>query len=424
MARHRRRNLIRQRPPFPATRVKKRRQRGWPFFLALLALLVAGVAWADKLISPRLLGLARAEYGAVEKVVKGRAVLLRDEQVFVAPLSGLLKGLVREGERVRVGTPVVEISNPATSQLLEKELKQIEGQLARLQQDSGAEMSRLEKEVEDIDRLLKTRAEALKQAVDRRQAERSRQLEEEIRSLNARKGDLMEKLQPLREARDEMLRRKADREALLEKQTYPMTSPLAGVVSFGIDGWEETLRPAGLSDLKPDHLPARNPAASGPIERGRVTAAEPVFKIIDNLKVTLAVVLPAVDAAAVARLREVRLRFPQLQGQMVEARVSDLGREDDRGQAVVSLVTGQYLDGFTSWRVLDAEVVLESTEGIVLPGRALVKREGRDGVYIIRDQRPYWKEVKVRATGDRQVVVEGLTAGTVVVTNPRWVRGE
>ncbi len=79
---------------------------------AVLLVLLAwiGVAWARASLAP--VSLVEAGYGHIERSVEAEAVLIRREEVVAAPFTGWTSYGVEEGEEVRAGAPVVELSNP------------------------------------------------------------------------------------------------------------------------------------------------------------------------------------------------------------------------------------------------------------------------------------------------------------------------
>lgn len=75
--------------------------------LALVGLL--GYTWARAALLPHLVRVVEARPGNLETAVTGQAVVIWDEWVLTAPAAGMVHLRVREGDRVRTGTPVCRV---------------------------------------------------------------------------------------------------------------------------------------------------------------------------------------------------------------------------------------------------------------------------------------------------------------------------
>jgi len=96
-------------PERPAKR--PRRRIPWPL-LAGAALLAAGLVYVRfrPLERPVTVPLA---IRSIEVALDADALVVRDEQVYTAPVAGQARRLVPDGQRVRVGSPVVELMQDA-----------------------------------------------------------------------------------------------------------------------------------------------------------------------------------------------------------------------------------------------------------------------------------------------------------------------
>jgi hypothetical protein len=69
-------------------------------------------------------------------------------------------------------------------------------------------------------------------------------------------------------------------------------------------------------------------------------------------------------------------------------------------------------------RSFDAHISDQKYQGVILPIRALVKKEGKTGVYVRTAVGLKFTTVDVVGQLDEQVAVNGITPGVEVVTNP------
>lgn len=95
---------------------KKRKRRGEKAFYSVLAVAVgllvlqAFYSLTRDVVSARFAKTMTAEMGILEQKLPVQGVLVRDERVVAAPVTGELRWLAREGERLAVGAPVAKIT--------------------------------------------------------------------------------------------------------------------------------------------------------------------------------------------------------------------------------------------------------------------------------------------------------------------------
>lgn len=71
----------------------------------------------------------------------------------------------------------------------------------------------------------------------------------------------------------------------------------------------------------------------------------------------------------------------------------------------------------------EVNVSVGEARGLVLPGSVVLPREGKDGVFVVRDGRAVYVPVQVGAVGQGKVLIlGGLNAGDVVVAHPDGVK--
>lgn len=77
-----------------------------------LGLLVLRVAWpfAHRAVATAFVRTVNAQLGVLEHIVEAPGIIVRQEQVVAAPLTGTLKWQAAAGERLAIGTPVATIT--------------------------------------------------------------------------------------------------------------------------------------------------------------------------------------------------------------------------------------------------------------------------------------------------------------------------
>ena len=80
-----------------------------------LLLLQMGYSFARDALASALVKTVLSEEGVLEQAVTVRGILVRDEHVVAAPLTGTVRWVIDDGERLAVGASVAAISSPGAS---------------------------------------------------------------------------------------------------------------------------------------------------------------------------------------------------------------------------------------------------------------------------------------------------------------------
>ncbi len=195
--------------------------------------------------------------------------------------------------------------------------------------------------------------------------------------------------------------------------SYPVPTPVTGVVFWDIDGLEEVLKPGSVLTL--DTVPRFSPVG---FSAGDQTAkGEPVFRVVDNLTpIHLQFNVPrgVLPREFLAENQRWCLGFGdgQYRGRVV------LVYPDD-GLTKVELLLNQYPQDLLRDRQVSCRVVTCEALGFVVPRTAVALRSGRPGVYTLSKDRLVWNPVRVEGQlgTDVQVSGKGLVEGEPYVVN-------
>lgn len=330
-------------------------------------------------------GTVPARYGRVAVAVEGEALVVRDERVIFAEVAGKIIPVAQEGERVARGALIARI---VTGHSVERESQRIE--------------------------------EAL------REAERRAILDEQSPlAATAAAGEatgtsgtsLAAVRRELEKEREALTRQAAGFDQLTR-------APIAGTVSYTIDGLEGILGPQSLAGLLQEAVPmaevarAAEPRVVKPQET--VVPGRPAAKVVNNFRVWFVVDLPPGTPALPRVGGPVRLRLKGAgtpPGAACRAVVTD--RREWRGGTRLLLSSVEYWPEFGRVRRTGLEILLEEYEGVWVPRSALVQREGIFGVMSESWLGRQFQPVTVRGGDGERVVVDGLAPGTRVWKRPR-----
>lgn len=396
----------------------------WAMVLSSVALgvwaLVSGLGRGS--VFARFAKITTVQAGFTEVVVSGEGIILRRESLYRSPAKGEITLLLAEGERVRVGSPVLEISNPSLVEDLETQAADTRAQMVDFEAREAQRLAALKEEI------LSNDAEILEALASLQEAVRQGDAAGIGKSWDALDGLLQLREEKGREVRDleNQWEGLVEHEGRLERQISEsssiMESQETGVLSYCIDGLEDKMAPERLSEVTAATIyqikPEPEPATTGSV----VEAGAPLFKVIDTSTILFAMAMPSTDALSVAERGTVTVRLSGSDGRTFRAQALGVGRKTGDDYGVVNLEALEFLEEMVTLRRVEAEIVVDVYEGTVVPARAVVERSGVTGVFVVEKATARFRPVGVLGQDGKDLVVEGLPPGSDVVVTPSLVR--
>lgn len=409
-----RREIALPRPPRPSAR---RKRVGARLRALLLLAVVAGGGWHlwQQSRAPRVTAqpVVAVRSGAVEEALEADALIVRIEQVVTAPVAGRVRRLAAEGERVRVGAPVVEIlsGSPAPA-AREPAAGQTTGGTTQAGQPvatTGATAA--QREYDQVSGEIYRLAVALNTAKYGGEAEKVPALEAEIDGLARRQAVLSSQLH---QSSSHEVPRPEPAPITQPTSTTPsadgtrVTSQVAGIVLYQTDGLEEVLTPEQAQAWTPSWLRALPYPDLKKTGEVAVVPGQPVFKVVDDLDLEMIVVVPAGRLTPSQRtiLAEsgVLLRIAGKERPMT-ARLRRMAEEGD--SLLLHLTVPVPSSEALRVRRMRVQLLLETFEGIIVPRSAIDVQGGRTGVWVWARGEYTFTPVRTVGGNRDEVAVEG-----------------
>lgn len=188
----------------------------------------------------------------------------------------------------------------------------------------------------------------------------------------------------------------------------------AGIISYKIDGLEMTLREDNLENLNYQHFINLKGKVNSVNSGDEVNAGRPIFKVIDNFKFYLAVLLPQNQLINYEMGTSVEVLFPEI-GEYFMGKINLISL--DKPQNIMIIEFNKFIPELIDLRKINVEIIRKRYHGIVVPSSALIKRGEKTGVMINGYTKNYFKEVKVLGKAGDQVVIKGVGPGVKVILN-------
>ena len=365
-----------------------------------------------------LIKVETARAGTLEDSIAGEALFAGGRSVVVAPISGSVKFLVKDGESVRVGQPVAEIGDQGVSKAFDKGIEFAKAQLALYEEKTQPEFDSL---VSRLESTYESGVEALFQARKARAAGRHEEAQEaERRLLEAERAIASDRarLSAIEDERARLANSVASIAAAQKASVVQVLAPASGVFSSKVDPMSARLKREVLLGKDATELMAlareAKDAKPSEVKDGQVVkAGDAVGQVVSGQEVTFFLPLKTEDKPEVEAGREVTVTF--VSGGLSEAAVvADVADGRPPGYSVI---VGE-IAVMPSQNVSNAQavnVVVRSRTGTLVPRSAVLERDGKTGVLLVQKTYARFAPVEVLMTKGDQAVVRGITAGEEVV---------
>jgi len=346
--------------------------------LALVIIVQLGYHWlGDQYLAWRL-QITEAELGYIQRDTHVRGLITRSEEVVTAPNDGMILAMTPSGKRISAGKELVTFGV-----LTPDEMDKLRG-------------SDEQEPNEDLREQLFNYWQIFFQA------------ENETDEPGEEIDDLTE----------EIIRGEAGQEGLPAMESFTeimvLHTEIAGFVSHYVDGWEHYEGPL--------YLEAAEPAGHNISEADLVEAGEPLIKIVDNWHWYYSIKMPLHPGRTIAELSSVEFVFDFASDEIVTARREHYDIDEAQQEVRITYTIDKQLPGFDQVRYAEASLLYLRDHGIIIPVDALYEsEEGKLGVYINQGGRVVFQPVTVVRQQDDQVMVEGLSQYSLVITRPDLV---
>ena len=360
-------------------RIERRKARSRAIFLSVLVLFIMLVMAVLILVvmrktrpNPQFLFIQK---GKLTHYAQGNALILRDDSVAVAPSSGQVKPLVTEGMRVSRGQKLALVIPSGLERQLD-ELDKCEQDIVDLQLElmnqgkgSGARAIYNESAVALSSIVNLVRGDVMNQSLRNLPAYQAAMTV----IMEQRSGKLA--AVDFHDARlDQLLLQKQSLEQSLGLSSGTLVSSQPGIVSFHLDGLEDTLGSAVVETLTyQDYRAALEQAQTFQTAAREVGSGEPVLRVTSSLEHYLAFYLDGVQPADLPDDRRYSVAVPSEGIEITNCRLVRVEPQDQGSFAIFR--SDRRVEWFSDRRNFSAELAVSETEGMRIPRVSLIDFE-------------------------------------------------
>lgn len=180
-----------------------------------------------------------------------------------------------------------------------------------------------------------------------------------------------------------------------------ITAPESGIVSYKVDGLEETLTKDNFSTLTKEYLEKLN------LKTGKIIAtSDECGKIINNFECYIATISSSQEAKNAKIGDDVKIRLSN--NTEVDAEIAYISQENEEENLIVLQIDEQ-IEELTNYRKISFDLIWWSYSGLKVPNQAIVEQDGLH--YVVRNRAGYLTKilVNVEKQNEKYSIVSNYT---------------
>ena len=320
------------------------------------------------------------EIGTLYSKTNAQGITIKDETVYYADSSGQLSILIDEGERVAFGEEITSININKDNSSIINEIDIIDDKIERLA-STGSKSLIINDSNKGKEESIKTIMNDLQTSINDKKYD---EIEYNIDYLKGLSNDYKEdatlldiSLSSLQLERDKLI-------AQLDNKMQKYNARETGIVSYHIDGYEKIFIPKEFDNytyekLFIDEINAKSIIKKEIDNNFLVSSGQAIFKIIDNFKWYLAIMIEDLEDIKEYEVGEsILIEFEdgtELEGKIIAVNITN-------EKAVIVVKFGKYLHEIYNIRIPVVNIINSRKEGLKIPSNVIIEKEGNKGVFI------------------------------------------
>lgn len=218
----------------------------------------------------------------------------------------------------------------------------------------------------------------------------------QLSDLVTKKAKMAGELSPSGSYIKQLIQERGNLEKQLNSGSEYVKAPSSGVVSYRVDGLEETLGNVELSSLSKEYLENLN------LKTGKMVAtSEENGKVIDNFSCYIVTILDS-EKSKEAKIGD-KLKISLSGGKELNAQIVYVKPEDDDN--LVVLEVDELTEELINYRKITLNLIWWSYSGLKIPNQAIKEKDGLQ--YVVRSRAGYLSKilVKVLRQNDKYSIV-------------------
>lgn len=344
------------------------------------------------------------KYGTMQNSFETKGLIVRNEWIYNFPSDLQLKNKVEEGQRVPFGKKIVEIVKGDDIQDdLSSRINKLEERINEISKNKK-ENEVFEKDTIKLENNINEKVESVKKFSDEGDLESLANIKGEL-SADLYKKSLISGSNSFSGRNLEQLKNeKIQLENLYKNNLDVVYAKSAGVVSYQLDGLEQSLNPSNIEKFNIEDI--KKIIANSNEEKIKNTVHDGV-KVVENYTWYVCTVLNQNQAKDLKEGSNVKLIFKGYENQFVNAKLKCLskGQEDEY---LATFETNECFKDYYRIRVADISIITHQYEGFVVSKSSIVENDKEKGIYVIKRGIVRFIPAEVLAFEDNKALIKNI----------------
>lgn len=307
------------------------------------------------------------DYGKVSQEESLIGYVIRDEKLIQAPENQTkLVQIKNEGDRVSVGEAVFRYEAP-NEQELNTKIEELNNEIQKAMEGQTEIFS---SDIKALENQIATRIDGIQ---NKNNIQEIKEYKTDINGYITKKAKISGELSPSGSYINNLINERTNIENQLKSSSQYENSPIGGIVSYRVDGLEETLTPQNFESLSTDMLTNLN-LITGQI----VTTSESTGKIINNFECYIAVSTNTNEAKSANIGDEAKIRLST--NEEIPVDIEYIKDEGDTRLIIFKMTQG--IEYLTNYRKISLEIIWWEREGLRVPNSSIIYENSLS--YVVR----------------------------------------
>ena len=223
----------------------------------------------------------------------------------------------------------------------------------------------------------------------------------EIDNLITKKAKIAGDLSPQGSYLNQLIEERKQYESQLNSGAEYVKAPMSGIVSYKVDGLEETLTPDNFGSINKEFLEKLN------LKTGEIVAtSEEAGKVIDNFACYIATISSSEEAKQAEVGDDVKVRLSN--NAEISAEIISISQENEN-EVLLILKVNEQIEELINYRKISFDLIWWDETGLKIPNEAIVEIDGLK--YVVRNRAGYLNKILVNVTkqGEEYSIVQPYT---------------
>ena len=317
--------------------------------------------------------------------------IIRDEQVVKGNnYKNGMEQIKSEGEKTAKGDSIYRYYSKNEEEL-KKQISQLDNQI---QEALKGQKELLPSDIKLLENQLDEKIEELNKTTD---TSKMTEYKKQINDIITKKAKLVGENSTSGSYLKQLYNQRTKLEEQLNSGAEYIKAPISGVVSYKVDGLEETLTPNNFSAISKDFLQGLK------LKTGQLIATnDECGKIIDSSKCYIATISNSEEAKIAQLDSNVKIRLSN--NKVIEAKISYISQENDE-EVLLILEINKQISELANYRKISFDLIWWSSTGLRVPNQAIVEENGLN--YVVRNRAGYLSKilVEVKRKNEKYAIV-------------------